>query len=154
MSKRISNTTIRSITGNPYKIPSRDDDGNVIFEDDGEVKTIELEDATTASLLKMIILTIPKELTGQSDGLFKSQLWNDILRADGNGVIELHDKTYMWLKRALNRQMPLTTEEKASGKMSHSLAVEYFGGSDYVILEQLKDEVDKTPLNLDQVSDG
>ena len=153
MSKNILNTTIRSITGHPHKIPFRNDDGEVIFEGD-KVKTLKMEDATTASLLRMIILTVPKELTAQNDGLYKSQLWNDILKADGTGVIELHDKTYNWIKRTLNRQMPLTAEEKASGEMSHSLAVEYFGGSEYTILEQLKDEGDKAPINLDQVADG
>ena len=93
MTKLIPNTTILAITGKPYKIPVRNDDGEVEWAD-RERDIVKLEDATASSLLRLLILTLPREIQAPSDGMYMSQLWNDIIKADGAGTIEMHDKVY------------------------------------------------------------
>jgi len=153
MSKQISNTTILSITGKPYLIPKRSDDGDVEWIN-LEQQLPDMEEATPSNLLRMIILTLPRTMQAQNDGQFSYQLWQDVLQADGTEYIKLHDKVYSWLHRLLNRQVPLSKEDKDSGITPKTLAIHYFGASDYTIIQQLKDKSDRTLLNPDLLPDN
>ena len=74
--KTLKQQTINSLLGKPYKLPVRDEDGNVIWKKEYpeefplERREPKMEDATTISIIKQIVTNIPREVQAGKDGFY------------------------------------------------------------------------------------
>jgi len=82
------------------------------------------------------------------------QLWNQLDRVNGDATIVLKDKTYDWLHKVLNREVPVTHEAKERGVKPRKYSMLLFSMSASHIINQLKDEDEKkTPEQIDEEAD-
>ena len=148
MTKQIPVAQIKALNGRPFRIPKRNEDGEVVFKEQteeakakGYEKELELVEADTQSLLRMLTLMIPRSIQTTNDPLRVSQLWHRLdVPVDGN--IQLHDKLYEWLHRLLNRELPLTAIEKEQNMRALPFSQHLWIMNARWIVEQLK-EVDE-----------
>lgn len=156
--KRIPVAQIRGIDRSPYKIPARDDDGQVIF-DDADRKRAKLVTADTRSMLALIALQVPQELIAPKDGARAAQLF---ARLDAPGdVLELDDKLVDWYQSLLRRECaakdPVTgqplRDELSNDEHPKLRRTTYgralFGINDRWVAEQLLAPEDRNLLNED-----
>jgi len=152
--KTIEVGMIRNIEGRPWKVPLRDEDGEVVWEDK-ETETPKLVPADTFSLLHAAIFSIPPRIHAKNDGMRSQQLFNAIQRAKDRGAVRattqdddsvqwtgrlvLHGEVYEWIQRVLAREVPITKAEKDMGLNARELASHLWGLSAYTILRQLTD---------------
>lgn len=147
--KTLKEQTIKSVFSKAYQLPVRDDDGSVVWKKEYE-ETFPMErrepkmmEATTISIIKHIINSMPREVQAPKDGFHSYNLMTQLQVADGK--IELKDEQYAWLHRVIkNRKMPFPKEQKEAGAQQLTYGRWLFGLSDYAIAVQLTD-VDSTP---------
>lgn len=147
--KTLKQQTINSLLGKPYKLPVRDEDGNVIWKKEYpeefplERREPKMEDATTVSIIKQIVTNIPREVQAGKDGFYSYNILNQLKEVDGK--IELKDEEYAWLHRVIKgRLLPHTKEQKDAGIPPVTYGRWLFGMSDYTIQVQLTD-IDTVP---------
>jgi len=130
---------IYNLAHKPWRIPERDEDDEIVWKDP-TAQVPEMKKADTLGVLWTVLFTIPPKLEKQNDPRRLQQAWNQMERAreQGNGEVEFSEKVYLWLHRLLNREMPLTEEEKREKLLPRTYARALFRGSAFAITEQLK----------------
>ena len=143
MAKVIPNETLKNLKGKPVRMPKRDEDGNVIWKD----KDAQVPEMTEAKALDALWLltNIPRTIHAEKDRLRIPALANQLIHAEDAEVaedakvIELTEKTYDWVHRVLNRELPLTAQEKEQGMKPLIFAESLFGTAlAALVIEHLK----------------
>ena len=140
---------VLGVLGQPYKLPVRDDDGDIVWKDDSiplAQREPEMEPATTGSILRHIITAVPGAVQAAKDGFFSYNLMHQLASPHPDGKLELGDEEYAWLHRLLSKRlMPFSKEQKEAGELQKTYGKWLFGLSDYTIVVQLTD-IDSTPV--------
>lgn len=147
----VPNTKIKAF-GKPWKIASRNDDGDVVWEDEEETKP-QMEDSTTHSLIRELLILLQgdqaiRTIQKSNDGMHSHKLWNQIERGQAENFLRLDEDQHRWLFSLLARDMPLSKEAKDQGVLQRNLAQHLYGFSDWILLDQLK-SIDEREYNLD-----
>ena len=149
MSKAIPIESMKNARGRAMKLPERDADGDVVWENPDakpEQRIPKLIDADTKLALYTFVYARPNSIEAKNDSLRDTQLFNALERAT-NGQIELKDTVYDWIHRALGREVPVTPQAKEMDIKPRLYSYGLFGRDEFVALLQLKD-LDERPADI------
>lgn len=144
--KTIPNIPVQQMDHKAFRIVNTDDDGEAIWKD-AEKTEPELVPGDVKDVMQIALLNIPRSIQLGQDDLRVRQMWTQ-LDACPDGTVNLRDKTYNWFHRLLNREVPLTKEQKEQGvKEQRQYAVILFGYfNSHYIVEQLTDIDERKPF--------
>ena len=155
----LPNSLITDFLGYPVRLPVRDDDGDVIWENptekDPEKKLPKTEPATVEKLIREILLGLNgnqmlRGLIKPRDSEFAQRLSNQIHRVK-DGVVRVRDQELDWLHRLLERDVPVNKEAKDAGYESQTILVRLYGLSGSKVKDYLTDPEKK---RLDSEEEG
>lgn len=139
----VPNTKILNAFGSPWQVASRDDDGEVVWEDAEKGRAL-MEPATTASLIRELLLTFShpqgplRGVMKGNDGFHVHRLWNQVRKSECGDYLSLDQDQYRWLHSFYSRTVPVSREAKEAGVEAQTVAATLYGVSDWSVLEQLK----------------
>lgn len=112
--KHIKNVSLETFRGNVLRVPKRDVDMEIVWEDK-ERRVLAQENATVARILRELIFQIPGELLTGQDSVHGGRLYNQILLVlseEDDGYLDIEEAEWAWAIRKLE-------DDKIGPKLLH-----------------------------------
>jgi len=152
--RTLKNVEIKTVTGEPWKVPAIDEEGEIVFLDPetgdrekDQRRRPKMVPAYTRDILRVVIFSIPKVIQTGNDPTRVAQFWNQVDQSDKD-TIALSDKAYQWLHRLLNRPIQPDAKAKENGELAKPYKQSLFGLAASMIVNYLRVDGDAEIVDL------
>lgn len=138
----IKNDVIQTIFGKPLKIPERNDDGDVVWEDETNSKA-KTQDAQPVSVIREVLLSINgidvlRRIQKPMDSMRAHRTWNQLEKEREGDLLHLKQDEYEWLHSLLERKVAVTREAKEAGAEDRTVVSHLYGINEWMVTNALK----------------